>query len=183
MEEVIVKLLLLALVAIPFVALISDMLGRTDGLMSRAVIGVTITLALCMVFGGFQERPNFANLAFAAFCAWPIFLLIAKAVRPSISWYSIWVSVPIMSWFLVVLMLGLSDGAPFSGALGILLGWIYMVIPFGILSAIFVGIQRFLKRIRRGEQDETQQPPPAVLSENSGVVSTFNSRPDARSRW
>jgi MFS family permease len=183
MEEVIIKLLLLALVAIPFVALISDMLGRTDGLMSRAVIGVTITLALCMVFGGFQERPNFAHLVFAAFCAWPIFLLIAKAVRPSISWYSIWVSVPIMSWFLVVLMLGLSDGAPFSGALGILLGWIYMVIPFGILSAIFVGIQRFLKRIRRGEQDETQQPPPAALSEKSGVVSTFNSRPDARSRW
>ena len=152
MEEVVVKLLLLVLVAIPFAALMSDMLGRTDGLMSRAVIGVTITLVLCMVFGGFQERPNFANLVFAAFCAWPIFLLIAKAVRPSISWYSIWVSVPIMSWFLVVLMLCLSDGAPFSGALGILFGWIYMVIPFGILSAIFVGIQRLQRRIRRGEQ-------------------------------
>jgi hypothetical protein len=56
-----------------------------------------------------------------------------------------------MSWFLVNLMIGLSDGAPFSGALGILLGWIYMVIPFGVFSAIFVGIQRFLKRIRRCE--------------------------------
>ncbi len=152
MEEVVVKLLLLVLVAIPFAALTSDMLGRTDGLMSRAAIGATITLILCMVFGGFQERPNFANLVFVAFCAWPIFLLIAKAVRPSISWYSIWASVPIMSWFLVVLMRGLSDGAPFSGALGILLGWIYMVIPFGILSAIFVGIQRLQGRIRRGGQ-------------------------------
>lgn len=183
MEEVIVKLLLLALVAIPFVALVSDMLGRSDGLMSRAVVAVTIMLALALVFGGFQERPNFANLVFVAFCAWPILLLIAKAVRPTMSWYSMWVSVPIMSWFLVNLMIGLSDGAPFSGVLGILLGWIYMVIPFGILSAIFVGIQRFLKRIRRGEQDEPQQPPPAALSEKSDVVSTLNSRLDARSRW
>jgi hypothetical protein len=152
MEEVIVKLLLLALVAIPFAALMSDMLGRTDGLMSRAVIGVTITLLLGMVFGGFQERPNFANLVFVAFCAWPIFLLIAKAVKPSISWYSMWVSVPIMSWFLVNLMIGLTDGAPFSGVFGILLGWIYMVIPFVILSSIFVGIQRLLKRIRKDGQ-------------------------------
>ena len=151
MEKAIVKVLLLALVTIPFVALVSDMLGRTNRLFSQVVVGVTITFALGMVFGGFQERPNFANLVFVAFCAWPIFLLIAKVVRPSISWYSIWISVPIMSWFLVNLMIGLSVGAPFSGALGILLGWIYMIIPFGILSAIFVGIQRFLKRIRRGE--------------------------------
>ena len=182
MEEVIIKLFLLALVAIPFVALTSDMLGRTDGLMSRSVIGVAITLILGLIFGGFQERPNFANLVFAAFCAWPIFLLIAKAVRPSISWYSIWVSVPIMSWFLVNLMIGLTDGNPLRGVFGLLLAWIYMIIPFGILSGLFVGIQRFLKRIRRGEQDETQQPPPAALSEKSDVVSTFTSRLDARSR-
>ncbi len=152
MEEVIVKLFLLALVAIPFIALISDMLGKTDGIMSRVLLGVAIMLALGMVFGGFQVRPNFANLVFVAFCAWPIFLLIAKAVRPAISWYSIWVSIPIMSWFLVNLMIGLVDSSPLSGALGILLGWIYMVIPFGILSAVFVGIQRFLRRIRRCEQ-------------------------------
>jgi hypothetical protein len=153
MEEVIVKLFLLALVAIPFAALLSDMLGRTDCLMSRAVIGVTITLIIGMIFGGFKERPNFSNLVFVAFCAWPIFLLIAKARRPSISWYSIWVSVPIMSWFLVNLIIGLSDGAPFSGLVGILLGWIYMVIPFGILSAIFVGIQSLLMTIRRYEEN------------------------------
>jgi hypothetical protein len=152
MEEVIIKLFLLALVAIPFVALISDMLGRTDGLMSRSVIGVTITLILGLIFGGFQERPNFANFVFVAFCAWPIFLLIAKAVRPSISWYSIWVSVPIMSWFLVNLMIGLTDGNPLRGVVGFLLAWIYMIIPFGILSAIFVGIQRLRLRIRKGEQ-------------------------------
>lgn len=154
MEEIVVKLLLLGFVALPFAALVSDMLGGTEGLMSRVVVGVTITLALGMIFGGFQERPNFANLVFFAFCAWPVFLLIAKIVRPSLSWYSIWVSVPIMSWFLVNLMLVSTDGAPFSGALGILLGWIYMVIPFGVLSAIFVGTQRFVRRIRRGEPDK-----------------------------
>jgi hypothetical protein len=151
MEEVIIKLFLLALVAIPFVALISDMLGRTDGLMSRSVIGVTITLILGLIFSGFQERPNFANLVFVAFCAWPIFLLIAKAVRPSISWYSIWVSVPIMSWFLVNLMIGLTDGNPLRGVFGFLLAWIYMIIPFGILSAMFVGFQRLRLRIRKAQ--------------------------------
>lgn len=130
----------------------SDMLGRTDGLMSRVVVGVTIILALGMVFSEFQERPNLAKLVSIAFCAWPFFLLIAKAVRPSISWYSIWVSVLMMSWFLVNLTLVLTDGAPFSGALSIFFGWIYMVIPFGILSAIWVGMHRILKRIRRGKQ-------------------------------
>jgi hypothetical protein len=153
MEEIIAKFLLLALVTMPFAALVSDMVGRTDGLMSRVVVGATIILAGGIVFGGgFQERPNFAHLVFCAFFAWPVVLLIAKVVRPAISWYSIWVSVPIMSWFLVNLMIGLTDAAPFGGALGLLSGWIYMVIPFGILSAIFVGIQRFVKRIRRGEQ-------------------------------
>ena len=151
MEEIIAKLLLLALVAAPFAALLSDMLGRTDGLMPRTVVGVTMIFALGMVFGGFQQRPNFANFVFLAFCAWPVFLLIAKAVRPSISWRSIWASVPIMSWFLVNLMIGLTDGAPFRGLFGILAGWIYMIIPFGIMYAIFAGIQRFVRKKQRGE--------------------------------
>ena len=146
MDEVVVKLFLLALVAVPFAALMSDMLGRTDGLMLRAVVGVTITLALGMVFGGFQERPNFANLVIVAFFAWPIFLLIAKVVRPSISWYSIWISVPIMSWFVVNLLIGLTDGNPLRGIFGLILGWIYMPVPF----AIFVGIQALARRLRRG---------------------------------
>jgi TRAP-type C4-dicarboxylate transport system permease small subunit len=57
-----------------------------------------------------------------------------------------------MSWFLVNLMIGLTDGNPLRGVFGLLLAWIYMIIPFGILSAIFVGIQRLSFRIRRGEQ-------------------------------
>ena len=151
MEEIVIKLLLLALVAGPFAALVSDLLGKTDGLMSRVVVGAAIVLALCVVFDGFQERPNFAKLVFFAFCAWPVFLLVAKVVKPSLSWYSIWVSVPIMSWFLVNLMIGLTDGNPLRGVFGLLLGWIYMVIPFCILSAIFVGIQRFVGRTRRAK--------------------------------
>jgi len=154
MEEIVTKLMLSALVAVPFAAIISDMLGRTDRLMTKAVIGVTIILGLAISFGGFQERPNFANLVFAAFCTWPILLLAAKAIKPSISWHSIWLSVPFMSWFLVNLLIGLSDGAPGSGVIGLLVGWIYMIIPFGILSAIFVGIQRIKKKMKtkKGEQ-------------------------------
>ena len=152
MEEIIIKLLLLAFLALPFAALLSDMLGKSDGLTNRVVAGVVITLALSILLGGFQERPNVAKLVLAAFCAWPVFLLIAKAVRPSLSWCSLWVSVPMMSWFLVNLLLGLSDGAPFSGVLGLVLGWIYLLIPFGILSGIFVGVQALVTRSRRGKR-------------------------------
>ncbi len=149
MEEIIVKFLLLALMSMPFAALLSDMVGRTDELMSRVVVGVTIILTLGIVFGGYQERPNFAKLVFFAFCAWPVSLLIAKVVRPSLSWCSIWVSVAIMSWFLVNLMIGLTDGNPLRGVFGFFLGWIYMPVPFAILSGIFVGIQLLVRRIRR----------------------------------
>jgi hypothetical protein len=77
--------------------------------------------------------------------------LVAKMVKPSITWSSIWISVPIMSWFLVNLMISLTDGNPMRGAAGLLLAWIYMIIPFGILSGIFVGIQRLARRIRKAE--------------------------------
>jgi hypothetical protein len=39
------------------------------------------------------------------------------------------------------------------------------------------------KKTKDGEQDGTQQPPPAALSRTSSVVSTFTSRFNARSRW
>ena len=85
MEERIVKFLLLALLTAHFVTLLSDGVGPTDSLMSRAVVGVTISLAAGLVFGGLQERPNLSMLVFFAFWEWPVSLLIAKAVSPSIS--------------------------------------------------------------------------------------------------
>lgn len=63
MGEIIVKFLLLALMTMPFAALLSDMVGKSDGLMSRVVVGVAIILALGIVFGGFQERPQFCELS------------------------------------------------------------------------------------------------------------------------
>lgn len=153
MEEYVTKLLLLILVLTPFAALLSDTLGRTDGLMSRATVGVSILFAIALVFEGFQQRPHFANLVFGAFCAWPVFLLIAKAMKPSLSWYFMWMSVPIMTWFLVNLMISLSDSGPFSGVFGIFLGWIYMLVPFGILSLMFVGTQRLRIGFSRSERE------------------------------
>jgi hypothetical protein len=152
MKEVIVKVWLSLLLTAPFAALVSDALGRTEGLMLRVVGGVVGILIFCILFYGFQERPNFATLVNIAFCAWPNFLLIAKAIRPSISWATIWFSVPLMSWFCVSILSLVTDGPPFGGIIAIFLGWIPMIIPFGILSAIFVGIQRFVRKIRTNKK-------------------------------
>ncbi len=150
MGEIIIKCLILILVALPFVALVSDVMGRTDGLLFRVQIGVIgVMVVSTVLFGGLQERPHVANVVVGAFFAWPFALLIAKAVKPSMTWYSMWISVLIMSWFLVNLIVGLSDGGGLGGAINFLLGWMYMAIPFAILSAIFLGAQILIKKIRK----------------------------------
>jgi hypothetical protein len=155
MKEVIVKVWLSLLLTAPFAALVSDALGRTEGLMLRVGGGVVGILIFGMLFYRFQERPNFATFVNIAFWAWPIFLLIAKAIRPSISWATIWFSIPLMSWFCVTLLTLITNGHPFGGIIAIFLGWIPMIIPFGILSAIFVGIQRFVRKIRSNKKVAT----------------------------
>jgi hypothetical protein len=149
MEEIVKKLFLFALVAGPFWGLWSDTLGKTEGLMLRMGWGVAGLLLLALVFGGFQHRPQVAKGVFCAFCAWPVALLVAKGVRPTLSWSSIWLSVFLISWFLVNLIIGLGDASPGAGALGMLLGWIYMPVPFAILSLAFVGGRSLVKRSRR----------------------------------
>jgi len=152
MAEIIVKFLLLALVAMPFAALLSDMAGKTHGLMSRVVVGVTIIFTIAAVLlGPFQTRPNVANVVCVAFFTWPVLLLIAKMVNPSISWYSIWTTVPIMSWYLVNLIVMLTHSGPFGGAITLILGWSYMIIPFAILCAVFVGVQTLVRKIKAGK--------------------------------
>ena len=80
MGEIIIKFLLLILVTMPFVALWSDVWGRTEGLMFRVLVGVNIFIVLTILLGSFQHRPIFTNFVFVAFCALPIALLVAKAV-------------------------------------------------------------------------------------------------------
>lgn len=154
MTEIIVKILLLSLIIAPFLALWSDMMCITVGLMTRVVDGVAIILAIALLFGGFHDRYDVAKLAFAAFCAWPLALLITKKVRPAISWLTLWLSVPVMSWFLVNLMISLTNGFLLSGFFGLMLGWIYMLIPFGILSLLLIGFQALMRRIRKSGNNQ-----------------------------
>lgn len=122
MEEIFVKLLLSVLVAAPFVALATDVSGKSDGLMPRVLIGVTIVVALALLLGGFQQRPRFVNFVFGAFLVWPVLLLVGKAVKPALSWSSMGFSVPLMSWTLVNLMVGMTDGAALRGVIALLFG-------------------------------------------------------------
>ena len=154
MTEIIVKILLLSLITAPFLALWCDMMGKTQGMMNRVIIGDSILLVIAVGFSGFQERPHVAYVVFGAFCLWPIALLIAKAVKPSLSWSSMWLSVFLMSWFLVNLIIALSDGNPLGGLFGLLFGWIYMLIPFGILSLLLIGFQALMRRIRKTHHDQ-----------------------------
>ena len=158
--EDILKYILLGMLILPFAALMTDALGKTEGIMLRVVGGVAVTSALlAFLIGGLHQRPNVANIFVWAFVAWPFFLLTAKLIDSSTPWSSIWISVPIMSWYLVNLSMQFyyptnGGGGGFGFGLGLVAGWLYMVIPFAIMSAIFVGIRSAVRQCK-GEQDGT----------------------------
>ncbi len=160
--EDIFKYILLGLLVLPFAALMMDAFGKTEGIMLRvagAVAGISVLLML--LIGGLHQRPNVANIYVWAFVAWPFFLLFAKGINSSIPWSSIWISVPIMSWYLVNVSMQFyyptnGGGGGLGFGLGLIAGWLYMVVPFAILFSVFVGIQFTVRRIKgeamRGKQ-------------------------------
>ncbi len=152
--EDLIKYILLGLLTLPFAALTADALGKTDGMMLRVASGVTAVSALLAVLvGDLGQRPNVTNVVIGAFIMWPFFLLIAKAINPIISWFSIWFSVPIMSWYLTNLSMFFyypvnGGGGGLGRGLGMLFGWLYMVIPFVPLCAAFLVVQHVTRRIK-----------------------------------
>jgi hypothetical protein len=153
--EDLVKYILLGLLVMPFAALMADAFGKTDGIMLRVGAGAAFLSALlAFLNGGLHQRPNVADIYAWAFVAWPFFLLIAKGINSSIPWSSIWISVPIMSWYLVNLSMQFyyptdGGGGGLGAGLGLIAGWFYMVIPFAILSGIFIGIQSIIRSNQR----------------------------------
>lgn len=152
--EDIVKYILLGLLVLPFAALMTDAFRKTDGAMVRVVGGTAVISALlAFMIGGLHQRPNVANIFVWAFVAWPFFLLLAKGINSSIPWSSIWISVPIMSWYLVNLSMQFyyptnGGGGGLGAGLGLITGWLYMVVPFSILSGIFLAVRSVIRRIK-----------------------------------
>lgn len=148
------KYFLLILLSLPFAALATDTLGRTEDLMIKTVLVVaTLSGLIVLMMGGLHQRPNVANLIMAAFLAWPVALLVAKGINPALSWGSMWFSVPVMSWYLVNLSLQFyyptsGTGGGFGAMLALVAGWLYMVIPFALLSSVFVAGRMIIRRIR-----------------------------------
>lgn len=149
----IVKYILLGLLLLPFVALLTDAIGKTEGMMLRVVVGVAlVSFALAFLGEGHHQRPNVAKIFACAFFAWPMVLLIAKGVNAPISWTSIWCSIPIMSWYLVNVstQFYFPDDRPGLGAgFGLFFGWINMLILFVPLLVIFLGVRFAVQKWRR----------------------------------
>jgi len=138
----------------PFAALIADTFDKADGIMPIVVIGVTVlSTILTFLVGGLHQRPNVASIFDWAFIAWPVLLLVAKAINPTITWRAIWISVPIMSWYLVNLSMQFyyptnGGGGGLGAGIGLVAGWLYMLIPFAVLSAMFLGGRAIVRRIK-----------------------------------
>jgi len=143
--------LMVGLLVLPFVALTLEAVSKLNGLLiisAGSVAAVSVLIAFC--FGGFQARPRIANLFLIAFCLWPIALIIAKIFNPSLSWRSLWLSVPVMSWYLVNMSMQFyypvnAGGGGLGLLLGFIAGWFYMVIPFALLNGIFIAIKRIVE--------------------------------------
>lgn len=154
--DFIIKYFLLLMLGLPFAALLLDALGKTKNLVIFAAVAVTVLSALILLtIGGLHQRPRVAGVYSLAFLLWPIALLLAKYFNPYLSWGLIWGTVPVMSWYLVNTSMQFyyptdAGGGGLGFGVGLILGWTYMLIPFGLLSALYVGISHLSKgRSRR----------------------------------
>jgi len=155
--EDLIKYVLLILLVLPFQALATDALGRTQDRMIKVVMSVSAaSWIVAFLMGGLHQRPNVATIYLVAFLAWPIALLVAKGIHPALSWASIWFSVPIMSWYLVNLSMQFyyptsGGGGGLGAGMAFFLGWFYMVIPFALLCGLFLGGRAIIGRMRGGK--------------------------------
>jgi hypothetical protein len=77
-------------------------------------------------------------------------LLIIKLIFPKAEWRWLWITVPVASWCIVNGRF-LFDSYPGDGAariFSLIIGWMYMLPVFGILSLAFSLVRRGLRRGR-----------------------------------
>lgn len=134
------KYCMLMLLLLPFGVLATDAAGKTHGLMLKVAGGVVATSWIVIgLIGGFENRPNVAGIFFWAWVAWPLALLVAKGWNLKLSWGSLWMSVPLMSWYHANMAIQFhhpaeGGGGGLGAGLALFLGWSYMIVPFAVLS-------------------------------------------------
>jgi hypothetical protein len=143
------KYSLLVLLMPPFAALTTDTLGRTRDRMITVVVATSVILWLVVFAAGdLGRRPNVADLYVWAYEAWPVLVLVAKGFNPALSWRSICFSIPVMSWHLLNLSILLRGEGGLGAAAVLFVGWFFMIVPFALLSGIFIGGKTVIRRIR-----------------------------------
>ena len=157
MKEVL-KYLLLLMLALPFAALLFDALGKTKHLTLRSVLFVTVaSTVILFVVGGLHQRPRVANIFAFTLFLWPVALITAKCINPNLTWRIMWLTVPLMSWYVVHTSMQFyyptnAGGGGFGYVVGLITGWAYMLIPFSVLSGAIVGIQYMRRRFGSSEK-------------------------------
>ena len=141
-----VKYCLLLLLLLPFLALAAEALGKAAGrMLNAAAFVMPVSWILVWAVGGFERRPNVAILYCLAWLAWPALLLMAKGFNPRLLWVTLWLSVPLMSWYLVTMVVLFEGRGGLGAGMGLFLGWAYMILPFAVLNIAFLALRGCLE--------------------------------------
>jgi len=160
--EDLIKYFLLLVLLIPFLALALEVYKVTKFLLIAVTGAAVVSLVTCLIWGGFYQRPNVATIYSIAFFIWPFALCIARILNQEISWTRLWITVPIMSWYVVNVSMQFyypasGGGGGLGYGLGLVLGWFYMVPVFALIFLVHVGVEQLLriskKRTSRSRTD------------------------------
>ena len=137
------KLILVAVGVGPFAVLFGNARRTISfSFVSAAAVAAFLGGVFYSIYG-LGRHPHVSTVFLLLFFLWPVALIAAKIREPSLSWQRLWLSVPFMSWFTMVI--AVCTDYPVQGAGGglgmlvtLILGWFYMLPFFGLLHVGYI---------------------------------------------
>lgn len=147
------KLILLAFGLAPFIALFKNV--RQPDSWAFVFTAAISTLAGAAFYDSYcmGRHPRIAGVFLVLSISWPVALIIAKVLTPSIPWKRLWITVPLMSWFTIVTAVSTNypvngGGGGFGMLFNLVVGWVYMIPVFGVFQLACMLILRTRKSCR-----------------------------------